>query len=529
MTVIKEIDRKAGIKIISPEMKILDCTLRDGGYYTNWDFNEEITDTYIKNIEKLPVDIIEIGYRSISKTTYFGKFFYLPTYEIERLRKRGLTKEVAIMLNEKDVTPNDLKDLFKGLHGLVSVIRLAVDPANLERALVLAKSISRLGFQVSLNLMYMSKFVFNTEFLEQLKGLENTVKYICLVDSYGGMYPEQVKERVSLVKSTCNIEVGFHGHNNLEMALANTIAAIQGGATIVDGTITGMGRGAGNLKTEMLLTYLSAKEEIGVDFDALSEIVEEFSELQKIYGWGTNLPYMISGSNSLAQSDVMKWITERNYSVNSIVRALNNRNRGRNDNLKLPYFKRFKKYGKVLVIGGGPSVNLHANALINFIKKHRDIALVFASAKNAEVFAHLLDYDKFYCLVGNEGHRLEKTFNGDYNLNEYCVLPCYPREMGTYVPKRLKDRAYELEEIKFTSKYRDGHTTIALQTALYLGVDEVYLAGYDGYNQGTLTIREHNLSKENEYLFGEAKKSITISSVTPSNYALVVNSVYTLL
>ena len=83
-------------------MKILDCTLRDGGYYTDWDFNRPVVDAYIDAINKLPIDIIEIGYRSEPQKEYLGEYFYCPQYIIDHITNT-CTKQVAIMLNEKDV------------------------------------------------------------------------------------------------------------------------------------------------------------------------------------------------------------------------------------------------------------------------------------------------------------------------------------------------------------------------------------------------------------------------------------------
>ena len=107
-----------------------------------------------------------------------------------------------------------------------------------------------------------------------------------------------------MVRSKTNVKLGFHGHNNLEMALANTLTAIDEGIDIVDATITGMGRGAGNLKTELLLTVLNAKGVLDFPYNELSKTVDDFTELQSHYEWGTNLPYMVSGANSLPQKQV---------------------------------------------------------------------------------------------------------------------------------------------------------------------------------------------------------------------------------
>ena len=155
-----------------------------------------------------------------------------------------------------------------------------------------------------------------------------------------------------MVKSNTSCPVGFHGHNNLELALVNTLTALEHGAEIVDATILGMGRGAGNLKTELLLTVLNSKFGYDVNFNALGDVVGGFEGLLEKHQWGTNLPYMISGSNSLPQKDVMDWVTTRFYSLNSIIRALENQKNKVADNQSLPVFEA-EHFTNVVIVGGG--------------------------------------------------------------------------------------------------------------------------------------------------------------------------------
>jgi 4-hydroxy 2-oxovalerate aldolase len=289
-------------------IKILDCTLRDGGYYTNWDFHIETVSTYLEAIDQLPIDYVEIGYRSVRKSGYLGEFFYLPEHILQKIKAKT-SKKLVIILNEKDTRVEDVETLLEPCKGIIDLVRLAIDPNNFQRAIGLAKKIKTLGFDVGFNVMYMSKWKDNTKFLTLLPKVHGVADYFYMVDSYGGVYPEDVKEITGLVKSYLSkVKIGFHGHNNLELAFINTLTAIEEGCSIVDATVTGMGRGAGNLKTEVLLTALNSKKNLPVDFNALAKVVDEFSLLQLKYQWGTNLPYMVSGANSLPQKEVMDWV-----------------------------------------------------------------------------------------------------------------------------------------------------------------------------------------------------------------------------
>ncbi len=510
-------------------MKILDCTLRDGGYYTNWDFKEQLVKDYFISFNDLPIDYLEIGYRSNPMKEYLGEFFYCPEYLLQRLRSLS-NKKLVVMLNEKDVKPEHVNALLAPCVGRIDMVRIAVDPQNFLRAVPLAERVKALGFEVAFNVMYMSKWKTEGRFLNEIKHVESIADILYLVDSFGGVYPSDVVDTMKMVKDKTSLPLGFHGHNNIELALINSLTAIEQGAVIVDATVTGMGRGAGNLKTELFLTSINAKNGTEVNFNSLSTVVDTFEKLRSEHEWGTNLPYMISGANSLPQKDVMEWVTRRFYSFNSIIRALQNQKQGKVDNESLKSFSPARKYQKALIIGGGPTAEQHSTAIKEFIKKKPDLCIIHASSKNAGYYKEL-DQEQFHCLVGNEGFRLEKVFRDLGNFRGSCILPPFPRTMGTYIPDSVKDKSYELKEISFTNKFKDSHTTLALQTAIDLGASEVYLAGYDGYNDAVMGQKEFELYNENTSLFSALlQKSISLKSLTISKYTEPeLQSVYSIL
>jgi 4-hydroxy 2-oxovalerate aldolase len=508
-------------------MQILDCTLRDGGYYTNWDFDDKLVDTYLDSINNLPIDFIEVGYRSPElKDGYKGKYHYLPIKVLQKIKEKS-NKKIVVILDEKNVQVSDVNPLLEPCIGLVDMVRIAINPERLDSAILLAKSIKALGFSVGFNVMYMSKWKDQPDFLNKLPKIEGLVDFFYMVDSYGGVTPTNVRDIFNLVRSKIPTPIGFHGHNNLEMALINTLTAIECGATIIDSTITGMGRGAGNLKTELLLTYLQSKGTFDFNYNYLSKVVDAFVELQKEYDWGTNLPYMVSGANSLPQKDVMDWMGKRYYSVNSIIRALENQSKGVSDNLKLATFNlnELEQQTNVLVVGGGFSVMQHSEAILDYLKNNPNCTIIHASSKNSSLFSEITN-KQLFCLVGNEGYRLESKVQDSKNT-VICVLPPYPRKMGTYIPTQFLNNSYELEAIDFAAKFKDSHTAIALQLAKQITKGEILLVGYDGYTY-QISEREQELFYENEYLFEELQKSnLVLKSLTPTSYKnLISETVY---
>lgn len=508
-------------------MKILDCTLRDGGYYTDWDFDDSIVQSYIEAMNNLPVDYVEVGYRNKPTKDYLGKFGYCPEFALRQLRE-DCNKKIVVMLNEKSILPGDLDHLLKPIVGLVDMIRLAIDPANFDRAVVLAKAVKKFGFEVGFNCMYMSKWNSHyPKFIEKLKVLNDFCDLFCMVDSFGGVTPDDVTLIYNEVKKYTYVPIGFHGHNNLQLGLINTITAMRQGVDYVDATVLGMGRGAGNLNLELLLTYLNSHNQLKVDFNVLGDVVSAFTPLMGRYQWGTNLPYMIAGANKIPQKEVMDWVTNRVYSFNSIVRALDNRKDNKLDNAKYPVFNSEKRYDKAIVIGGGNSVKRHIDGIKSFVSQNPDTALIFATARHADLFKNI-ESQKIYILVGTEGRRLasqvdKETFNG------IVILPPYPRAMGTEVPEFAENATVELDAVEFVNGYLDSCTTIALQCALNITDGDIYTIGYDGYPGNILSEKEVSLTHENKTIFEafQSKTNHKLKSLTPSLYKeLEVISLY---
>lgn len=505
--------------------KILDCTLRDGGYYTNWDFNSETVDAYIQAMNVLPIDYLELGYRNNPTKEYMGKFGYCPVSVLRHIRQT-CTKKLDVMLNDKSTKPEDLDALLKPIVGLVDMIRIAIDPKNFDRAVVLAKAVKDMGFEVGFNVMYMSKWsTENPDLLKKLTVLNGWCDLFCMVDSYGGVTPEDVARIYHEVRQYTNVPIGFHGHNNLQLGLINTITAMQLGVDYVDATILGMGRGAGNLNMELLLTYLNAHKGLQLDFNVLGDVITAFTPIYEQYKWGTNLPYMLAGANCIPQKEVMDWVTNRVYSFNSIVRALENRKNNTVDNAKYPVFEVNRKFNKVIVVGGGNSVIEHLEGIKAFIDT--DTAVIFSTARHAKLFADI-NCQKFYALVGTESRRMAANVKAE-GFKDTVILPPYPRTMGTEVPAFAENNTFELPSVNFIKDYKDSSTTIAFQLALAIASGDIYTVGYDGYPGSVLSEKEMALTHENKAIF-EAAESVygkKIVSLTPTIYKEIeVKSIY---
>lgn len=506
--------------------KIFDATLRDGGYYTDWDFDNETVDAYIKAMNALPIDYLELGYRNNPTKEYMGKYGYCPVSVLKHIRAT-CTKKLDVMLNEKSTKPEDLEVLIKPLVGIVDMVRVAIDPKNFDRAVILAKAIKAMGFELGFNCMYMSRWLTDyPDFLKKLNQINGVADLFCMVDSFGGMTPQELTTIVKEVRANTTCPVGFHGHNNLQLGLINTLTAIDLGLEYVDCTVLGMGRGAGNLNTELLLTFLNAQHGLEVDFNVLGDVITAFTPLYEKYRWGTQLPYMISGANSIPQKEVMSLVTNRAYSFDSIVRGLQNRKDHLKDNAKYPILETVK-FDNVIIIGGGNTPVEHLDSIKAFINKTKSVALVLATARHAGLFLDV-DVPQYYCLVGREAKRLKNNVGAE-KYKGICVLPPYPRKLGTDVPEFAEKTTYEIAAIEFTHGFEDSCTALAIQTALNLSNGNIYVIGYDGYPGSILSEKEVTLSNETRSLFVDYEKctGIRMKSLTPSIYPeLDVESIY---
>jgi 4-hydroxy 2-oxovalerate aldolase len=221
----------------------------------------------------------------------------------------------------------------------------------------------------------------------------------------------------------------------------------------------------------------------------------------------------------------MEWVNNRRYSFNSIVRALNNKKEKIKDNEKFQVFLP-PSFENALLIGGGINAVHHVDGIKEFIK-NKDFVIIHATARNALSYLDV-DVPQYFCLVGSEGERLEQVFKNT-SFNAICLLPPFPRLMGTYVPIHIKAKTFELYSIDFTDLYLDSCTTLALQTALSMNVKNVFAVGYDGYMDGLISSKERELSIENTFLFDSYSKYCgnKIISLTPTLYSnLTTMSVY---
>jgi len=304
-------------------LQILDCTIRDGGYVNNWDFSTKLVRESYRSLSKSGVDIIEIGFRGSEKhfdPAKYGRFRFTSDQDILDAVTGIQGIKIAVMGDYGRISPDDFS---KCADSPVGMVRIASHKNTIFQALELLEKIKNKGYEVSLNAMGWANYSDN-ERNELVKELYNhDIDYVYAADSYGSIFPGQIEQLIAPLFGINNIKVGFHPHNNLQMSFANTIRAIECGVDIVDSTLFGMGRGAGNLQTEILVYYMQLLNGEKYNVIPLLNFIELFiTPLYKEHSWGYQLPFMLSGINKCHPSYVSKLIDLKEYNIEDICKAV---------------------------------------------------------------------------------------------------------------------------------------------------------------------------------------------------------------
>ena len=280
------------------ELKVLDCTIRDGGLMNSSRFDDKTVRAVYDACADAGIDYMEIGYKN-SKSIYspadFGDWRFCDEDAIKRIvgdNKRDI--KISVMA---DAAKSDYKtELGPKSESLIDMVRIATYIHQIPLALDMIKHCTDMGYETTVNIMAVST-VRESELDEGLEMFgESGVGSIYLVDSFGSLYSEQIRYMMAKymrIAHEYGKEIGIHAHNNLQLAFANTIEAIVCGANMVDGTLAGLGRGAGNCPLELLVGFLHNPR---YTIRPLLECVEtEIEPLRAKLGWGFDYPYMVTG------------------------------------------------------------------------------------------------------------------------------------------------------------------------------------------------------------------------------------------
>lgn len=292
-----------------PEIKVIDCTVRDGGLMNDHKFDDAFVKAVYTTCVAAGVDYMELGYkasRKIFSPAEHGTWRFCDEDDIRRIV--GDNKAALKLCVMADAERTDYHtDILPKDKSVIDCIRVATYIHQIPTAIDMINDAHDKGYETTLNLMSIS-VVKESDIDRALEALVKTpVGTIYLVDSFGSLYSEQIRELtlkfLKAVEGTGK-QVGIHTHNNQQLAYANTIEALILGANRLDATISGLGRGAGNCALELLLGFLkNPKYELRPVLECIQNV---FLPLQKKIEWGFTIPYMITGQLNLHPREAIK-------------------------------------------------------------------------------------------------------------------------------------------------------------------------------------------------------------------------------
>ena len=281
-----------------PEIKVLDCTIRDGGLINDHFFEDGFVKAVYDACVAAGIDYMELGYKADKKffsTDEFGPWKFCTEDDIRRIVDDNPTDlKLSVMADAERTDYHN--DILPKEQSVLDMIRVATYIHQIPVAIDMVNDAHDKGYETTVNLMALST-VNERELGEALDALAaSPVGTVYVVDSFGSLYSEQVRESTNFFLEKlkpAGKEVGIHMHNNQQLAYGNTIEGLIAGANLIDATINGMGRGAGNCSTELLIGFLhNPKLHLRPILDCIQN---NFLPLQDKMEWGYQLPYMVTG------------------------------------------------------------------------------------------------------------------------------------------------------------------------------------------------------------------------------------------
>ncbi len=517
-------------------LKLLDCTLRDGGYYNNWKFSSTLANKYLSSLKKTNIKYVEIGFRfsnEISKK--LGPFASSKEQFLKKLRLPN-NLSLGVMINAADFIENEkelIKIFTKKKNSVIKFVRVAVNFKDLKKITKICSLIKSLGYKVFVNLMQITELtnkelIKSTNFIKNIKEID--VFYIA--DTFGSLEANQLTKITKIIKKTKKV-LGIHLHNNKGLALSNSIEAIKLDYQWIDSTIQGMGRGAGNLKTEELLTYINQNKIPNEEF--LGVVLNDFEKLKKKYNWGQSYYYYISATSSIHPTFIQEMLSSNRYSLletNNAIRylsnptikskkynnillkkAINYRTETQSVNYKGTWNgKKLFSKKNILLIGNSNKVAKNKNKIHRFIKSKKPIIISINFNK------YINDFKIDYICACNEKKIIQENYL--YNSSDQKIIG--PSELLKKLKIKNKIFNYGLKISKKLSidKFdcslpRDISLVYAISLCVSSNLKKIYFAGFDGFGGQNFERNEINSFLKN---LKNKYKSLKLISLTKTKF-----------
>lgn len=527
----------------------LDCTLRDGGYYNAWDFPESVIQDYLQAMQTCGVEVVELGLRSLKNSSFSGACAYSTDNFLRALAVPD-TLLVSVMVNASELVGDlPLADALERLFPLpanqspVGLVRVACHVHEFAQALPAADWLKSRGYRVGFNLMQVAHCAQQEVQALARLACAYPIEVLYFADSMGGMNPQQVAQTIRWLRSEWGGALGIHTHDNMGLALANTLHALSEGVTWVDATVTGMGRGPGNARTEELAIELAEQRGSSANLVPLMALIRAyFKPLQQQCGWGTNPYYYLAGKYGIHPTYIQEMLSDTRYSEEDILAVIEHLRieGGRKFNAKALDAARHFYQGEptgnwspvdafagreVLLLGTGPGVARHRKAIEAFIQERKP--LVVALNTQCAINSELIDYR-----VASHPVRLLADCELHLKLPHPLITPytaLSPELQQKLKSKNILDYGLNVSGDGFSFYEKGCSTPSPLVMAYAFSVltsgkaECIYLVGFDGYEgDDPRNIEMNNIVK----LYKSSEAALPIIALTPTRYDISSYSIY---
>lgn len=478
-------------------MKLLDCTLRDGGYQTNWHFSGDLVKKYFSAMEASGVEYLEIGFRFPKQDNTYGPFAYVDNNLIDSLNITEKFK-LGIMINVADFVMNGqlnlklLREVFKNEIDRIHFVRIATLSLHVESVIEVSYILREMGFEVHVNLMQVSELNLNEIEVFCKKLLSNT-STLTIADTFGVLQPKDINEIYKIIRNTLKINIGIHAHDNCGLALANSLEAIDLGFEFIDSTVSGIGRAAGNLRTEFISQFIDRKNQLDLKkFESLFNLANiDFAKLNHNNSWGPNLIYFIGSQLRIHPNNLMSIVKEQSDVYSEVLPLFSfstqefggtrTPEKGDSQTNRTPLERDFLSDKNAFLLGSGPFLSDYKVEVQNVLVKPRNQSLVFASNLETSIDLSLVNY-----LIILD----DKKFQFQYDKNPYFydrIFKEYNHKIISPYPLDITDSESILRVFPFSSgeseKYFEKSLHYALLVFKFGQAATINLLGFDGFEK----------------------------------------------
>ena len=525
----------------------LDCTLRDGGYYNNWNFKKKLINSYLNAISKTNIEYVELGFRTLDSSiakgvTAYTKDSFINTLNIPKNLKIGVMINGTDFLQTSLTQEQSCKKIFPQISNTkIRFVRLAChldEPFKIKKVI---KWLKKNNFIVTINIMQISEI--KEKQIQKLCKLfkELKVDVVYLADSLGSLRPKNISQLTKLFKKYWKGDLGIHAHNNMNLALPNSIEANKNGIKWVDCTVTGMGRGPGNVKTEELFKYFIKKTGQKIKINLLNQLIKKyFIPLKNKYKWGPNKYYLISGKNKIHPTYIQEILADKRYKKINYIKIINNLKK-----INTRYYNPYKlsksadffsgkpkgswnpikllKNKSVLIVGPGDSVEKYKSFLRKFVSKNNIFIIYLNTSKDIGTFASKI---RVACMP----HRIMSDAHFHKNSKDNLVIPASMMSRQVYnliksKNKKIFDYGLSIRRknsILIKKNYCVLPRSLTVEYSISIAISgkakQIFLAGFDGYK-----VDDPGGDETNQFFNIIKKKygSNLLISLTPTKYNII--------